>query len=141
MPGSYDVVVVGAGNLGMWTAYGLAKRGVRRIAVCERQWAGFGATTRDGFTAMVEYTAPTFWMFMALVGFSLFIFRWREPGRHMPFHVPLYPLVPIVFVSRARQRRLHRVGRCDRAGNRRVRHSDLLAWVPERCAVSKPFPH
>jgi APA family basic amino acid/polyamine antiporter len=62
---------------------------------------GFGATTRDGFTAMVEYTAPTFWMFMALVGFSLFIFRWREPGRQMPFRVPLYPLVPIVFCATA----------------------------------------
>ena len=61
----------------------------------------FGATTRDGFTAMVEYTAPTFWMFMALVGFSLFIFRWREPGRQMPFRVPLYPLVPIVFCATA----------------------------------------
>ncbi len=62
---------------------------------------GFGATTRDGFTAMVEYTAPTFWMFMALVGFSLFIFRWREPGRQMPFRVPLFPLVPIVFCATA----------------------------------------
>ena len=62
---------------------------------------GFGATTRDGFTAMVEYTAPTFWTFMALVGFSLFIFRWREPGRQLPFHVPLYPLVPIVFCATA----------------------------------------
>ena len=62
---------------------------------------GLGATTRDGFTAMVEYTAPTFWMFMALVGFSLFIFRWREPDHPMPFRVPLYPLVPIVFCATA----------------------------------------
>ena len=62
---------------------------------------GFGATTRDGFTAMVEYAAPTFWMFMALVGLSLFIFRWREPGRQMPFRVPIYPLVPIVFCATA----------------------------------------
>jgi amino acid transporter len=62
---------------------------------------GFGATTRDGFTAMVEYAAPTFWMFMALVGLSLFIFRWREPGRQMPFRVPFYPLVPIVFCATA----------------------------------------
>jgi sarcosine oxidase subunit beta len=47
MANGYDVLIVGAGNLGMWTAYGLAQRGVRRIAVCERQWAGFGATTRS----------------------------------------------------------------------------------------------
>jgi sarcosine oxidase subunit beta len=43
----YDVVIVGGGNLGLWTAHQLAARGVGRIAVCERQWAGFGATTRS----------------------------------------------------------------------------------------------
>ncbi len=60
---------------------------------------GFGATTRDGFTAMVEYTAPTFWTFMALVGCSLVTFRWREPDRPAPFRVPLYPLPPIIFCA------------------------------------------
>ncbi len=44
---SYDVLIIGGGNLGLWTAYHLAKRGVQRIAVCERYWAGFGATTRS----------------------------------------------------------------------------------------------
>jgi sarcosine oxidase subunit beta len=44
---SYDVLIVGGGNLGLWTAYHLAKRGTKRIAVCERYWAGFGATTRS----------------------------------------------------------------------------------------------
>jgi sarcosine oxidase subunit beta len=43
----YDVVIVGGGNLGLWTAHQLAARGVGRIVVCERQWAGFGATTRS----------------------------------------------------------------------------------------------
>ena len=47
MATAYDVVIVGGGNLGLWTAYELAKRGVGRIAVCERAWAGFGATTRS----------------------------------------------------------------------------------------------
>lgn len=44
---SFDVVIIGGGNLGLWTAYHLAKRGVQRIAVCERYYAGFGATTRS----------------------------------------------------------------------------------------------
>lgn len=44
---SFDVLIVGGGNLGLWTAYHLAKRRIRRIAVCERYWAGFGATTRS----------------------------------------------------------------------------------------------
>src|ERR671916_1652402 len=43
----YDVVVVGGGNLGLWTAYQLARRGFGRIAVCERGWAGGGATSRS----------------------------------------------------------------------------------------------
>ncbi len=47
MAAAYDVVIAGGGNLGLWTAYHLAARGMRRIAVCERQWAGFGATTRS----------------------------------------------------------------------------------------------
>lgn len=47
MSETYDIVIVGAGNLGLWTAYHLAKRGWKRIAVCERYWAGFGATSRS----------------------------------------------------------------------------------------------
>jgi sarcosine oxidase subunit beta len=43
----YDLIIIGAGNLGLWTAHELARRGFGRIAVCERQWAGFGATTRS----------------------------------------------------------------------------------------------
>jgi sarcosine oxidase subunit beta len=45
--GSYDVVIVGGGNLGLWTAHRLAKRGFGRIAVLERGWAGGGATSRS----------------------------------------------------------------------------------------------
>jgi basic amino acid/polyamine antiporter, APA family len=59
----------------------------------------FGATARDGFTAMVEYTAPVFWSFLLLVGISLFLFRWREPAREIPFRVPLYPVTPILFCA------------------------------------------
>ncbi len=44
---AYDLIIVGAGNLGLWTAHELARRGFGRIAVCERHWAGFGATTRS----------------------------------------------------------------------------------------------
>lgn len=47
MSTSYDLVIVGAGNLGLWTAYQLARQGFGRIAICEREWAGFGATSRS----------------------------------------------------------------------------------------------
>jgi len=58
---------------------------------------GMGAATRDGFKAMVDYTAPVFWAFLLMVGLALFILRWRHPGRRIPFRVPLYPFTPIIF--------------------------------------------
>lgn len=58
-----------------------------------------GAATRNGFQAMVDYTAPVFWSFMLLVGIALFVLRWREPGLARPFSVPLYPLTPILFCA------------------------------------------
>lgn len=59
----------------------------------------FGAFARDGFQSMVEYTAPVFWTFLLLVGVSLFVFRWRDPARAIPFRVPLYPLTPLLFCA------------------------------------------
>jgi amino acid transporter len=59
----------------------------------------YGAMTPDGFQAMVEYTAPVFWLFLLLVALSVFVFRWREPAADLPFRVPLYPLTPALFVA------------------------------------------
>lgn len=59
----------------------------------------FGAMARDGFKAMVEYTAPVFWFFLLLVGLSLFVLRRREPNHPRPFKVPLYPVTPILFCA------------------------------------------
>jgi basic amino acid/polyamine antiporter, APA family len=58
-----------------------------------------GAITRDGFKAMVEYTAPVFWFFFLLTGIALFVLRYREPEIHRPFHVPVYPIVPLLFCA------------------------------------------
>ena len=40
----------------------------------------FGAATKEGFEAMVTYTAPVFWFFLFLVGVSSIILRQREPN-------------------------------------------------------------
>jgi amino acid transporter len=56
----------------------------------------FGSTTRDGFEAMVAYTAPVFWFFMLLVSLSVIIFRGREAEGVTHFRVPLYPLPPLI---------------------------------------------
>jgi amino acid transporter len=58
---------------------------------------GLGATFEDGFKAMVEYTAPVFWLFFLLTGLSLFRLRRLDRDRERPFRVPLYPLVPATF--------------------------------------------
>jgi amino acid transporter len=52
---------------------------------------------RDGFQAMVAYTAPVFWLFLLLVGVSYFILRRRAPDQERPFRAPFYPLTPILF--------------------------------------------
>ena len=54
-------------------------------------------TTGSGFSAMVEFTAPVFWLFFLLSGVSLFVLRWREPERERPYRVPFYPVLPIIF--------------------------------------------
>jgi amino acid transporter len=54
--------------------------------------------TPDGFNAMVAYTSPVFWTFFLLTGLTLFVFRARG-GEAPAFKVPLYPVVPLIFVG------------------------------------------
>jgi amino acid transporter len=60
---------------------------------------GLGTAMGGGFRAMVEFTAPVFWLFFLLSGISLFVLRRREPGRLRPFKVPLFPLLPLLFCA------------------------------------------
>jgi amino acid transporter len=66
-------------------------------AVISLALVGFGALQSDGFESMVEFTAPVFWIFLMLVGLSVFIMRHRDPSTPRPFRVPLYPITPILF--------------------------------------------
>ena len=93
-----DVPIIG--RLGIWDENGskpanalLLQGGIALALVV------FGGMTRDGFSTMVDYTAPVFWFFLLLTGLSLFIFRVRDPGAERPFRVPLYPLTPALFVG------------------------------------------
>lgn len=56
-----------------------------------------GAWTRQGFSTMVDYTAPVFWFFFLLTGLSLFILRTSDAKTQRPFAVPLYPFIPLLF--------------------------------------------
>lgn len=88
------------GRLGHWDE----SRG-RPVAALLLQGAGalllvaVGAVVGGGFRTMVEFTAPVFWLFFLLAGVSLFVLRAREPQIERPFKVPLYPLLPLIFVA------------------------------------------
>jgi amino acid transporter len=58
-----------------------------------------GTASRHGFSTMVEYTAPVFWLFFLLTGISLFVLRRKDRGIARPFPVPLYPVTPILFCA------------------------------------------
>lgn len=58
-----------------------------------------GMATGGGFSTMVEYTSPVFWLFFLLAGISLFVLRIKEPDTPRPFRVPLYPVLPLLFCA------------------------------------------
>jgi hypothetical protein len=90
-----------------WTAlrfmgYWHAHRGSPVAAYCVQSvlslaLIGFGIWQTDGFEVMVEFTAPVFWLFLFLVGLSVFVLRMKDPHTERPFKVPFYPLTPILF--------------------------------------------
>jgi APA family basic amino acid/polyamine antiporter len=87
-------------RLGRWDAErggptaGLAAQSAMALAL-----VAIGAAAGGGFKAMVEFTAPVFWLFFLLAGASLIVLRRREPTHERPFEVPLYPLLPLLFCA------------------------------------------
>ncbi len=73
-------------------APGLLLQGIAAITLV---LAGMGS--RGGFSMMVAYTAPAFWLFFLMVGISLLLLRKKERAIARPFRVPLYPATPLVF--------------------------------------------
>ena len=59
----------------------------------------FGAIEKDGFATMVEFTAPVFWFFFMLNGIAVLVLRRKDPQAPRPFRVPLYPVLPLIFIA------------------------------------------
>ena len=57
-----------------------------------------GAVEKNGFSTMVEFTAPVFWFFFMLSGIALLVLRTREPHIARPFEAPAYPVLPLIFI-------------------------------------------
>jgi len=87
-------------RLGHWNA----RRGTPTAALLATSavalaLVALGAATRDGFSTMVDYLSPVYWFFLSLSGVALMALRRREPDVPRPFKVPLYPLLPLLFIA------------------------------------------
>jgi amino acid transporter len=60
---------------------------------------GFGLSTENGFSRMVNYTVVVFWSFLCLTIISTLVLRWREPDRPRPFRAPALPLLVLVMCA------------------------------------------
>jgi APA family basic amino acid/polyamine antiporter len=87
-------------KLGEWDqTRGTPANALRIQCIAALLLVGIGAWTGSGFKAMVEFTAPVFWLFFLLSGLSLFVLRAKEPATERPFKVPLYPILPLLFTA------------------------------------------
>ncbi|MBI4563448.1 MAG: FAD-dependent oxidoreductase [Planctomycetes bacterium] len=56
---SYDVVIIGAGVHGLATAYYLGRaHGIRKVALLEKNWLGYGASGRNTAIIRANYRTP-----------------------------------------------------------------------------------
>ncbi len=90
----------GLDRLGRWhTARGTPAPAIVATAGVALALVAFGAYTRGGFSTMVDYLSPVYWLFLSLSGIALLVLRRRYPDAARPFRVPGYPVVPLVFIA------------------------------------------
>lgn len=86
----------GLGWIGHWDRDGGPRRAILAQGAVSILLVGLGAVY-DGFSTMVDYTAPVYWLFLGLSGLSVIVLRRQLPEAERPFSVPLYPLLPLLF--------------------------------------------
>jgi amino acid transporter len=86
--------------LAVWHhARGVPARAILAQSAVALALIGFGAATRGGFTTMIDYVTPVYWLFLVLSGLAVIVLRQREPAVRRPFRVPLYPWLPVLFCA------------------------------------------
>jgi amino acid transporter len=87
-------------HLGRWhVERGTPPSAIVAIALVALALVAFGAYTRGGFSTMVDFLSPVYWLFLTLSGVALIVLRRREPDAARPFRVPLYPVLPLALVA------------------------------------------
>ena len=87
-------------KLGQWQLdIGSPKQALLLQALISIGLIALGTQEADGFSAMVEFTAPVFWGFLFLVGLALMWLRQTDQHTSRPFKVPLYPVLPLIFCA------------------------------------------
>ena len=87
-------------KLGQWQLdIGSPKQALLLQALISISLIALGTQEADGFSAMVEFTAPVFWGFLFMVGLALLWLRQSDPNTTRPFKVPLYPVLPLIFCA------------------------------------------
>ncbi len=87
-------------KLGQWQLdIGSPKQALLLQALISIGLIALGTQEADGFSAMVEFTAPVFWGFLFLVGLALLWLRHTDKNTTRPFKVPLYPVLPLIFCA------------------------------------------
>ncbi len=90
----------GLGALGEWhLVRGTPAWAMVALAAVALLLVGLGSWTRSGFSTMVDFLSPVYWLFLTLSGAAVIVLRRRHPEAPRPFRVPAYPLLPVAFMA------------------------------------------
>jgi basic amino acid/polyamine antiporter, APA family len=83
--------------LGQWdSTRDIPKNAIIGQSIIAIGLVGLGAVYQ-GFSTLVDYTAPVYWLFLFASGLALIILRHKSADTKRPFKVPFYPVLPILF--------------------------------------------
>ncbi|HRK56102.1 MAG TPA: amino acid permease [Burkholderiaceae bacterium] len=86
--------------LGRWNAQrAVPMAAMAVVGLLSLGLVGLASKHRSSLQWLVDFTAPVFWFFLMLTGIALFVLRMRYPHATRPFKVPLYPVLPLVFIG------------------------------------------